>query len=239
MEEFEKEVSVEPAETESRAADASEHAPETESAETIVTAEAETVANPDKKSKKDSFWDDVVWFAKALLIGCIVALFVRFVTPLIFVDGESMNQTLYDKELCVGCTLLTPHQGDIVIFKNKRTNNKIYIKRVIGEPGDTVEILSGDVYINGEALDESAYKYISEGDEAYKGRGYVQNSPYTDMSLTLSDNQYFVCGDNRNNSQDSRIIGAINKDDIIATVVIRLDTRWFTNLFHKNSEESD
>lgn len=211
------------------AAEAEEIAREAEGTEEGTPSETDSEAEGKKKKAKDSKSDDLLFFAKALLIGAVIALFVRFVTPLIFVDGNSMNQTLYNKELCIGCTLLTPKQGNIVIFKNKATNGKIYIKRVIAEPGSSVNIEHGVVSVDGEELDESKYIYISDPNGSYLTAGYPK---YT-TDVTLSDTQYYVCGDNRCNSNDSRYIGPVEKSDIIAVVVVQFDMRWLTNLFSK------
>lgn len=171
--------------------------------------------------KKTNWRDEVVWYAKVFLVAAVLAIVVRVLTPIIFVDGESMNNTLYDNELCIGCTFIEVHRGDIIIFKNEDTYNSIYIKRIIGEPGDTVVIQGDEVYINGELLAEP-YAYYSDSGEHY---------PYQDVSVVLGEGEYFVCGDNRYNSRDSRVFGAINKEDIQAKIIFRLDMRWLTNLW--------
>ncbi|MBO4390528.1 MAG: signal peptidase I [Lachnospiraceae bacterium] len=164
--------------------------------------------------------EEIYSYAKIVLICCSIALFIRFVTPLIIVDGSSMNNTLYDGELVIGFTLIKPTHGSIITFKNDQSLGKVYIKRVIGCPGDTVKIEDHQVYINGEKLDESKYAYFSE----------VGGHPqlYDDMEITLGKKEYFVCGDNRYNSRDSRIIGPIKKKDIRSVVFLTLDIRWLT-----------
>lgn len=186
--------------------------------------EEDMEADADKEKKEDKrrrFWDEAVWYAKVFLCAAILALAVHFLTPIIFIKGDSMNNTLYNRELCIGCTFIGVSRGDIIIFKNEDTYNSIYVKRIIGEPGDTVEIQGDSVYINGELLDEP-YAYFSDDGTHY---------PYQDISVTLGDDEYFVCGDNRYNSRDSRIFGTIKKEDIQASVIFQLDLRWLTGLW--------
>ncbi len=97
-----------------------------------------------------------------------------------------------------------PVRGEIVVF---RQGDEIWVKRAIGEPGDVVDIRQGNVYINNERLDERAY-LASEGTSQVTG-GAAVTFPYK-----LGEKDYFLMGDNRQNSWDSRYIGPISRDKI-------------------------
>lgn len=141
------------------------------------------------------FWE----WGKALGIAIIIAFIIRFFlfAPIV-VDGESMMPNLHDGErLIVNKAvyyLSEPERGEIVVFH--ATEEKDWIKRVIGEPGDTVEVHNGVLYINGEAYNEF---YL---DEAAKWATH-------DFRHIVGEDEIFVMGDNRANSRDSRSIGAI------------------------------
>lgn len=98
-----------------------------------------------------------------------------------------------------------PQRGDVIIFKYSDTQD--FIKRVIGLPGDKVMLKDGHIYINDQLLDESAYLsnsiYTNGGEFLHEGE-----------SITVPDNEYFVCGDNRPHSSDSRTFGPVSKDNI-------------------------
>ena len=104
-----------------------------------------------------------------------------------------------------------PQQGDVVIFK--QTESADYIKRVIGIPGDTVEVRDGYLYVNGERLDEDEYLdtdvYTDAGVFLKEGRIYI-----------VPEDKYFVAGDNRPHSSDSRTFGPIEKDKIKGRAVL-------------------
>ena len=164
--------------------------------------------------------EEILSYVKIALVCLAIVLFIKFVTPLYTVNGSSMNKTLYDGEICIGCTLIPPSKGKIVTFKNKtQTFNDTYIKRVIAGPGDTVKIKNHIVYVNGEKLEEKYVYFAEDG-----GR----TSDLSDVKeFKLEKKQYFVCGDNRYNSSDSRYFGPVLKKDISSVVIITLDTRWF------------
>ena len=143
----------------------------------------------------------------ALVISVVLYLFVM--TPH-EVFGNSMHPTYQNGEYLMANKIQykilgDPERGDVIIFKYSDTQD--FIKRVIGLPGDTIMIKDGQIYVNNEQLDESNYLastvITSGGDYIHEGE-----------TITVGDNQYFVCGDNRPHSSDSRTFGPINRDQI-------------------------
>lgn len=100
-----------------------------------------------------------------------------------------------------------PQRGDIIVFKNPRDENKDYIKRIIGLPGDTVELRRHTLFVNGQPVNEPYAVYI--GSENGPGPPLRNYGPYF-----ISDNEYFVMGDNRDNSNDSRYTGTVERENI-------------------------
>jgi signal peptidase I len=114
--------------------------------------------------------------------------------------------------------LRDPQRGEVIVFQYPLDPSYRYIKRIIGLPNETIEIKNGEVYVSraaGEAqkIDESIY-LSSKVQEEWKNTNY--------SSLTLKENEYFVMGDNRNNSSDSRIWGVLPAKNITGRVLLRL-----------------
>lgn len=149
-----------------------------------------------------------------LLIAAIYAL-VNLATVRFVVEGPSMQPNFHTSQVLmisrVNYMFSDPQRGEIVVFNppNQSPDEPPYIKRVIGLPGDLVEIRNTKVYINGRELNEP---YINEPCTATNCR---------DESWQLGPNEYFMMGDNRNHSQDSRRIGPITRDRIIGEALIR------------------
>lgn len=101
-----------------------------------------------------------------------------------------------------------PHRGDIVVFEYPRDVSKDYIKRVIGLPGDQVEIRDGRVFVNGQQLDEP---FLESGDQTYCVASYACQGGL----VTIPQGEIFVMGDNRNNSSDSREWGPLPLDRVV------------------------
>ncbi len=146
--------------------------------------------------------------AKIVIFVIIVLILIQYVISITKVVGSSMNPTLKDEEILILNKLKYRFQeiqrGDIVSLKHADT--KYLIKRIIGLPGDTVKIENNAVYLNGKKYEEP---YLAEDLE------------YDDFDLkdleysVIPENMYFVLGDNRENSLDSREIGLVKKEDII------------------------
>ena len=164
-----------------------------------------------KKRLNPRLFKDVV----EVLVGGAVAVFLAFV--LVFsigmrtsVIGDSMEPALHNgQEILMNRMLYRisrPDRGDVVVFlPNGNQNSHLYVKRVVGLPGEKVQIKEGSVYIDGVLLEENELfdKIIDPG--------IAQNE------ILLESDEYFVLGDNRNSSEDSRSgnIGAVRKDSII------------------------
>jgi len=148
---------------------------------------------------------------KVVLISLAIILPVRmFLVQPFYVEGASMEPNFYDKEYLIIDELSyrfhAPARGEVVVFRNPDNNKQYYIKRVIGLPGETVEIINGKVSINGKELNETYIDNLS-------GQSFAQ--------LTVGQDEYFVLGDNRPVSRDSRVFQALPKKLIIGRVWFR------------------
>ena len=142
----------------------------------------------------------------ALVLAIVLYLFIM--TPHEVV-GNSMHPTYKNGEMLMANKITyrvsEPKRGDVIIFKFSDTQD--FIKRIVGVPGDEVMIKDGKIYINNELLDESKYLQSSV---ITNGSSYLHEG----QSITIQENEYFVCGDNRTNSSDSREFGPITQDKI-------------------------
>lgn len=147
------------------------------------------------------------------LFYCGVAVFLAFVLVFsvgmkISMVGVSMEPALYNgQEVLVNrfiYKITSPKRGDVIAFlPNGNQNSHYYLKRIVGLPGENIQIIDGYVYINGERLPEDEYDKMAD-------YGIAENE------IQLGSDEYFVLGDNRNMSEDSRSgnIGAVKKDTI-------------------------
>ncbi len=159
-----------------------------------------------------------------IIIGTFVAVFLAvaityFIGMRTGVIGDSMEPELYNgQEILINrfiYKLSSPGRNDVVVFlPNGNQKTHYYVKRVIGLPGETVQIIGGKVYINGELLEED------ERFDKMADAGIAENE------VVLGDNEYFVLGDNRNSSEDSRSgnIGAVSGSNIIGKAWFRFKT---------------
>lgn len=146
-----------------------------------------------------------------VLIVIFVVLLRTFIITPVKVDGASMDNTLKDGQVLLLYKLAKINRYDIVVVDEENID-EVIIKRVIGMPGDTIEINHSSIYINGKVIDD---KY-----------GVGKTSDYAE--ITLGDDEYFVLGDNREVSKDSRYFGAVKENEIKGQTIYRL---WpFTKL---------
>lgn len=150
------------------------------------------------------------------IVLAITFLIITFVGQRTHVSGESMENTLDNGDQLIVDKLTyrfhDPERFDIIVFPFRYKDNTYYIKRIIGLPGETVQIVDGDIYINGEVLEESY------------GREVIQDPGLAAEPITLGDDEYFVLGDNRNYSSDSRdpSVALIHRNEIIGRAWLRI-----------------
>lgn len=162
-------------------------------------------------------------YLRVIAIGILAAfLLCRFVIINAEVPSSSMVPTIRVKDRMIGLRLTyyfsDPKRGDVAIFKCPEIGDdygKLYVKRVIGLPGETVTINAGKVIIT-----------TVEGETIYLDEPYLNEEPWPDVgvnnsSITLKDDEYFMMGDNRNYSHDSRYFGPVKRDRIKAKVLFK------------------
>ncbi len=152
-----------------------------------------------------------------LVVLCAAYLIITYVGQRTQVSGSSMETTLSDGDNLlvdkITYRFSEPKRFDIIVFPFQYDTDTYYIKRIIGMPGETVQIdYDGNIYINGSLLEESY------------GREVIQNPGRAAEPITLGEDEYFVMGDNRNNSSDSRdpSVGNIHRKDIIGRAWVRI-----------------
>lgn len=164
-----------------------------------------------------------IWSFQIFLVCLLAFVLVWYFGQRVSVVGDSMRPVLRNKDVVlvnrIVYSMSVPKRGDIVVFKPKgNENSHYYIKRIVGLPGETVEIVENRIFINGEKLEED-YKVSEIDDVGMVGKG-----------LHLSKEEYFVLGDNRENSEDSRDpdVGSIKKEYIYgkAWVVVSLGKQF-------------
>lgn len=163
--------------------------------------------------KMNNFLKELISWALYLGAGLLISLIlINYVFRLTVVSGESMNNTLQDSDVLyvdkLSYFLSEPKRGDIVICNYPGSENH-FVKRIIGLPGETVEIKDNVIYINGVA-----------GLDNWNGN----HTLYDMAKVSIPDDSYFVVGDNRNNSKDSRVksVGTIKKDEIQGRALFRI-----------------
>ena len=155
----------------------------------------------------------VLYIAVVLAATWFVITFVGQRTQ---VNGSSMEPTLSDHDNLIvdkiSYRFRDPKRYDIIVFPYKYEENTYYIKRIIGLPGETVQIIDGEVYINGEPL------------EAEGALDAASIAGLAEYPMELSEDEYFLLGDNRESSEDSRFssIGNVKRDQLIGKVWFRI-----------------
>lgn len=176
--------------------------------------------DPVKGKNKNVIREIVSTIVYVAVICLVVFLVLRFVGQRTVVNGHSMDTTLADGENLIMDKLSyhfsDPERFDIVIFPGPEEEGEhpYYIKRVIGLPGETIQIIDGKVYVDGEELTEDVYGITD----------YIENPGIAAEPLTLGEDEYFCMGDNRKVSYDSRYeaVGPVHRSEIIGKVWIRI-----------------
>ena len=152
-----------------------------------------------------------------LAIIIFSAFFIRYIGQRTIVEGNSMLPALADADQLVSDKISyrfrDPERFDIIFFPYEYEEGTYYIKRIIGLPGETVRIdPEGSIYVNGELLEE------------HYGLEPIEYAGLAEEGITLEEDEYFVLGDNRNISKDSRYsdVGNIRREDIIGRVIFRI-----------------
>lgn len=172
--------------------------------------------NKDKEEKTSVGRELISMLLYIAIVLVATFLIVHFIGQRTQVSGQSMYPTLHHKDNLIvdkiSYRFTDPERYDIIVFPYQYEEKTYYIKRIIGLPGETVQVKDGYVYINGDKLDEDY------GREAMDSGGLAADE------IQLGEDQYFVLGDNRNESKDSRdpSVGVIEGDDIIGRAFIRI-----------------
>lgn len=179
-----------------------------------------------------SFLSFAIEVVKVVVISLAIIVPIRyfFIQPF-YVRGASMEPTFHDNEYLIineiGYRFSAPQRGDIVVIKSKSNPREYLIKRIVGLPGEKIEIASGQVIVHktdqapGVAIQE---KYLAEG-----------TSTAGNNIIILKEGEYYVLGDNRSSSLDSRSFGAVNRNEIIGRAWLRA---WpFYKMRHFSSPE--
>ena len=157
------------------------------------------------------------WIIYILIIIGLTYLIITYVGQRTRVSGSSMETTLSDGDNLIvdkiSYRFRDPKRYDIIVFPYKYEENTYYIKRIIGLPGETVQVTGGYVYINGELLESDIYGAEPMAD------GGIASEP-----ITLGADEYFVLGDNRNHSSDSRdpSVGILHREDLLGRAWVRI-----------------
>ena len=160
-----------------------------------------------------------IWeIAKIVIIALLIVVPIRyFIFQPFFVKGQSMEPNFSNGDYLIIDEITyrfrPPQRGEVVVFKYPSDPSQRYIKRIIGIPGETIEIEEGKVII-----------YNEEGGRILEESDYLSSSVFTsgNLRLTLDGNEYFVLGDNRVASADSRRWGSLPQENIVGRVLIRV-----------------
>lgn len=157
------------------------------------------------------------WILYILVIIGLTYLIITYVGQRTRVSGDSMNPTLSNGDNLIVDKLTyhfkDPERYDIIVFPFKYEENTYYIKRIIGLPGETIQIVDGYVYIDGELLESDIY-----------GAEVMRDANIAAEPIALGEDEYFVLGDNRNHSSDSRdpSVGVLTREDLLGRAWVRI-----------------
>ncbi len=164
------------------------------------------------QQNSSSSWAELIRF---IIIAALIIVPIRtFIAQPFIVSGASMDPTFKDKDYLIvdelSYHLRTPTRGEVVIFHPPQNSKTYYIKRIIGLPGETITIKNSTVSIT---TDNNTFA-INED--------YITDQTIPDMELSLGSQEYFVMGDNRESSSDSRVWGALPEENIKGRAFIRV-----------------
>lgn len=157
------------------------------------------------------------WIFYIIIIVGLTYLIITYVGQRTRVSGSSMETTLSDGDNLIvdkiSYRFRDPERYDIIVFPYQYEENTYYIKRIIGLPGETVQVIDGYVYINEEQLAGDVY-----------GAEVMQSPGIAGDKIVLGENEYFVLGDNRNHSSDSRdpSVGVLQREDLMGKAWVRI-----------------
>ncbi|MBI2040301.1 signal peptidase I [Candidatus Microgenomates bacterium] len=172
----------------------------------------------ERKSFFENIGSHLVDFIQTLVVfGAIFALIYLFVAQPHKVSGNSMVPTFHNGDYILTDKLSyrfgSPQRGDIIVLKNPRDETQDFIKRIIALPDDTLKVEGNAVYLNGGLLKEP---YLPPATSTHAGSFLTEG-----VEIKAGANQYFVFGDNRNHSSDSREWGAITREEIVGKTFFR------------------
>ncbi|MBI2415060.1 MAG: signal peptidase I [Candidatus Kerfeldbacteria bacterium] len=158
----------------------------------------------------------IIEVAKVVVISLAIILPIRyFLIQPFYVKGASMEPNYHDYEYLIidelSYRFSPPQRGQVVVLNDPRNHKQFFIKRIVGLPGETIIFKNGTVVVNGDVLDESVYLASDVMTNTFSGQS----------QFTLQDDQYFVMGDNREQSYDSRRFGPVDIDTLVGRVWIR------------------
>lgn len=170
---------------------------------------------PETPLKKEGFLSEIVRFS---VVALLIVLPIRiFIAQPFIVSGASMETTFSTGQYLIVDQLTyqleDPVRGEVIVFRYPKDPSKFFIKRIIGIPGDTVSISGRSVTISNEAHPDGVLI-----DESY----VLDMKPNAALTETLGEDEYFVMGDNRDASSDSRVWGVLQRDKIIGRAFLRL-----------------
>lgn len=173
--------------------------------------------HPGRDNRVGSFFSFLFDLVKTFVVVMLIAFAIRyFVIQPFVVDGDSMMSTFVNNEYLIAEKIsydfVQPNRGDVIIFRYPKNPSIIYIKRVIGLPGETITIKDGKVFVNQTELNES---YLSP---SVKTNLFDATSADQELKTVLKENEFFALGDNRDHSSDSREWGVLPRANIIGRV---------------------